>query len=224
MKWSESAWAAAEPVFGRILKLDFVCELMSGTLSREKFMFYIRQDAMYLKDFGKALAGIAARLDNVEHSQAFLSFAGDCIAVERALHASYLNNGQTSLGTDDLGAKLEASPTCLLYTSHVLRLVYDAPLEVAMAAVLPCFWVYKEVGDHILARQNKNGNPYQAWIDTYGGVEFAGAVQKAIAICDEVAATCDETRRKAMTMAYVLCTKMEWMFWDSAFKLEAWPV
>jgi thiaminase/transcriptional activator TenA len=84
--------------------------------------------------------------------------------------------------------------------------------------------VYQQVGDHILAAQRKNGNPYQAWIDTYGGDEFAATVRQAIAICDEVAASCTEARRRAMTEAFVLCTKMEWMFWDSAWKLETWPV
>ena len=217
MKWSEQAWKEAEPVYRRILELDFVRELTAGTLDREKFLFYIRQDALYLVGFGKALAGIAAKLDNVEHSQAFLAFAGECMAIERALHESYL-------GGEKLQDLIEPSPTCLLYTSYILKQVYDAPLEVAMAAVLPCFWVYKEVGDHILSRRKINGNPYQAWIDTYGGEEFAVAVKKAIDICDGAAASCTEARRQAMTEAYVLCTKMEWMFWDSAWKQEAWPV
>jgi len=54
--------------------------------------------------------------------------------------------------------------------------------------------------------------------------EFAAAVQKAVDICDEVAASCTEAQRRAMIDAYVSCAKMEWMFWDSAWKLEAWPV
>jgi len=217
MKWSEQAWQAAKPTYEQILKLDFVRELMEGSLSREKFLFYIQQDALYLLSFGKALTGIAARLDNVEHSQAFLRFAGDCLAVERALHASFLLQKEAS-------PPPPPSPTCLLYSSYLLQQTHCAPLEVAMAAVLPCFWVYQKVGDHILANQDKNNNPYQSWIDTYGGEEFAAAVQKAIHLCDEVAALCTEEQRQAMTKAYVLCTKMEWMFWDSAWKLETWPV
>ncbi len=217
MKWSEEAWKAAKPAYTRILELDFVRELMAGTLSRERFLFYIRQDALYLVGFGKALAGIAAKLENVEHSQAFLAFAGECMAVERALHEVYL-------GKEKLPGRIEPTPTCLLYTSYILKQLHDAPLEVAMAAVLPCFWVYKEVGDHIVANQNKNNNPYQAWIDTYGGDEFSGAVERALALCDEAAAACTPEQRRAMTEAYVLCTKMEWMFWDSAWKLETWPV
>jgi len=217
MKWSEGAWREAEAVYQRILELDFVRGLIDGSLSRERFLFYIQQDALYLLGFGKALAGIAARLHPVEHAQAFLGFAGECMAVERALHESYL-------GPEKETKPPAPSPTCLLYSSYLLQQVHQAPLEVAMASVLPCFWVYKQVGDHILATQNTKANPYQAWIDTYGGEAFAAAVQKAISLCDEVAASSTEARRQAMTEAYVLCTKMEWMFWESAWRLETWPV
>jgi thiaminase/transcriptional activator TenA len=216
MKWSERAWEEAEPIYRRILELAFVRELMAGALSRERFLFYLRQDAFYLVGFGKALAGIAAKLDNVAHSQAFLGFATDCMAMERALHSTFLGEACPKASTP--------SPTCLLYASHLLQQVHHAPLEVAMASTLPCFRVYQKVGEHILANQSPGDNPYQAWIDTYGGGVFAAAVQKATTLCDEVAASCSEERRQAMTEAYVLCTKMEWMFWDSAFRLEAWPV
>ena len=217
MKWSEQAWQAALPVYNKILKLDFLRELMDGTLPHDKFRFYVQQDALYLNGFGKALAGIAARLENPAHMGAFVTFAGDTMAVERDMHQSFFD----VLGKPE---ELEPSPTCLLYTSYMLKQLADAPVETAMASVLPCFWVYKEVGDYILANQTKGANQYQNWIDTYGGDEYGAAVEKAIAICDELAAECTQKQRDAMTKSYVICTKMEWMFWDSAYKLEQWPI
>lgn len=217
MQWSETAWQAALPVYTSILKLDFLRELMDGSLSGERFLFYIQQDALYLNAFGKALAGIAARLEKPEHTAALVGFAGDTMAVERDMHQTFFD----VLGKID---NLEPSPTCLLYTSYMLKQLVAAPVEVALASVLPCFWVYKEVGEHILANRAKGANPYQAWIDTYGGEEYGQAVAKAVGVCDDLAARCMERQRQAMTKAYVLCTKMEWMFWDSAYKLEQWPV
>lgn len=217
MKWSKGAWHAALPVYEQILKLNFLGELADGSLPRETFLFYLKQDTLYLNGFGKALAGIASRLENPDHSGAFISFAADTMAVEREMHQSFFD----LLGKPE---NLEPSPTCLLYTSYMLRQLSDAPVEVSLASVLPCFWVYKEVGDHILAHQTKNANPYQSWIDTYGGDAFGTAVQRAIDICDELAAECTEKQRAVMTNTYVLCTKMEWMFWDSAYRLEQWPV
>ena len=217
MQWSEQAWQAALPAYTKILDLPFLHELMDGSLPREKFRFYIQQDALYLNGFGKALAGIAAKLEKIEHMQTFVTFAGDIMQVEREMHQSFYD----VLGDMD---NLEASPACQLYVSYMLRQLADAPVETALASVLPCFWVYKEVGDHILANQTKGDNQYQNWINTYGGEEYGAAVARAIAVCDELAANCTKKQREAMTKAYVLCTKMEWMFWDSAYRLEQWPV
>lgn len=217
MKWSEEAWATALPTYKKILEQPFIKGLMDGTLENEKFVFYIQQDALYLAEYGKVLTGIASRLSNPEHINAFIHFAGDSIAVEKALHEVFISKIQTN-------SKPELSPACMLYTSYLLRQLAISPIEVILAAVLPCFWIYKEVGDYILENQTKAENPYQAWIDTYGGEDFEKSVQTAIAICDEIAGKCTEKQREAMTKAYVMCSKMEWMFWDSAWRMEKWPV
>lgn len=217
MKWSEKTWNAALPIYNEILKMPFIAELMNGTLNNEKFVFYIQQDALYLAEYGKVLAGIASRLNNAQHIDAFLHFAGDTMSVEKALHETFIQSYNT---TD----KLEASPICLLYTSYLHKQLASKPIEVALAAVLPCFWIYKEVGDYILENQNKSDNPYQSWIDTYGGEDFNRAVRQAIEICDQVADKCTSEQQEEMTKAFVMCSKMEWLFWDSAYRLEKWPV
>lgn len=216
MKWSQQAWEVSKPIFDKILKLAFVEELMSGILPKEKFMFYIQQDALYLADYGRVLAAIGARLKKADHTEAFIHFAGDSVNVEKALHESFLKD--STLG------KPEPSPSCLLYTSYLYKQLADCPVEVALAAVLPCFWIYKEVGDYILQHQAKGGNQYQDWIDTYGGEDFDKSVKLAISICDEIAETCTEEQRQAMTQAYVMCSRFEWMFWDSAYRMEKWNV
>ena len=215
MKWSEQAWEAITPIYKEILELPFIQELMSGILDKEKFAFYIQQDALYLSDFGKILTALATRLTKPSHIEAFIGFAGESIAVENALHEMY----RTVLGVR--GAQT-ASPTCLLYTSYLYR-QFNAPVEVMAAAVLPCFWIYKEAGDYILANSIGN-NPYQDWINTYGGDEFARSVEKAIHICDELAEKCTEEQQQAMTEVFVMCSKLEWMFWDSAYRLEAFSI
>jgi len=216
MKWSEKAWEAITPVYNGILSLPFIQELMNGTLDKEKFAFYIHQDALYLLDYGKALTGLATRLTKTEHIEAFIGFAGDCLFVEKMMHDVF----RAELDSMTTG---KASPSCMLYTSYLYS-QFNAPTEVMAAAVLPCFWIYMEVGKYILANQNKDNNPFQAWIDTYVGEEFEKSVEKAVRICDELAEKCTEEQQDAMTEAFVLCSKFEWMFWDSAYQLEQWRV
>jgi len=215
MTWSEEAWAECELVFEEIIRLPFLHELMDGSLPTEKFLFYLRQDAFYLAEYGKILAAIAARLEQKEWREAFLGFSGDTVAVEQALHQFYLKDQLVDAGP---------TPTNLLYTGHMWRQLAARSTEEALASVLPCFWVYKEVGDFILANQVKGENPYQSWIDTYGGDEFAKAVAKALFICDAYAGNCTPAQRDRMTAAFKLAFKMEWMFWQSAYEQEQWRV
>jgi len=218
MKWSESAWESIQPVYNKILQQPFISELMNGTLDRQKFEFYIQQDALYLAEFTKVLSIVASKLDKSEHISAFLYFAKNTIFVEQVLHESFFKEYSVN-------ALAEASPACLFYTSYLHRQSANAPVEVALAAILPCFWIYREVGDYILKNQtNKENNPYQKWINTYGGVEYSADVDRAIAICNELAENCTEKQRQVMTETFVMCSKFEWMFWDSAWRLEKWSI
>ncbi|MDR0574599.1 MAG: thiaminase II [Tannerella sp.] len=216
MKWSEKAWEAIWPIYKETLNLPFIQELVNGTLDKEKFTFYIQQDALYLSDYGRILTAIATKLTKSSHIEAFISFAGESIAVENVLHQTFCTELRAR-------GKQTPSPSCLLYTSFLLRQL-NAPLEVMTAAVLPCFRIYKEVGDYILANQTPGNNPYQAWINTYGGDEYAQSVEKAVNVCDELAEKCTKEQQDAMTEAFVTCSKLEWMFWDSAYNLEQWKI
>jgi len=92
-----------------------------------------------------------------------------------------------------------------------------------LGALLPCFWIYAEVGRDIHARARPN-NPYQAWIDTYAGEEFHIAVRAMIAATDEAAELASPSARERMHAAFRRAAQLEWMFWDSAYRLEDWPV
>lgn len=217
MSWNGTAWQRTQPIFEKILQHPFITELMDGTLSRERFLQYIQQDALYLAEYGKILAGVATRLKNPAHIQAFLAFATDTILVEQALHESFLHDDQQP-------TIHKPSPGCLLYTSYLHKQLATESVEVAVAAVLPCFQIYKAVGDHILAHQTRGNNPYQEWIDTYGGEAFAEAVTKAVTIADTLAELTGPAQQQSMTDAYLMASRMEWLFWDSAWRLESWSI
>jgi thiaminase (transcriptional activator TenA) len=92
-----------------------------------------------------------------------------------------------------------------------------------VATLLPCFRIYWEVGKHLYGIA-KADNPYQAWIDTYADEGFAEGVKKVIAIGDQMAEAASPTVRDQMFRAFVRASQLEWMFWDSAYRLERWPI
>jgi len=95
--------------------------------------------------------------------------------------------------------------------------------QVSVAALLPCFWIYWKVGCHLLEVARPD-NPYQAWIDTYADEGFAEGVRKVIALSDRIAEATTPAVRDQMHQAFRRAAQLEWMFWDSAYRREAWPV
>lgn len=214
-RWSDDAWKSVESVYGKTLELPFVKSLADGTLPMEKFMFYLRQDSLYLQTYFKVLSHIASRLGNGDYASAFIKFAADGVAVEQALHESFLKGCRPSPG--------EMSPACTLYTSVLKSQSYEA-VEVEAAAVLPCFWVYQRVGEEIYRNGCNPDNPYKAWIETYADEAFAASTKLAIEICDDLADKASPEVREKMTEIFTMCARLEWMFWDSAWNLEKWKI
>ncbi|MBO9613995.1 MAG: TenA family protein [Dyadobacter sp.] len=216
MKFTDLLWAEALSIFEKIRQHPFNQELKEGTLPLEKFKFYIYQDSLYLADFARALAVAGTRGGNSHELLDFLQFAQNAILVERALHLGYFKE----YVIDYQSGK---APGCFAYTNYLMATSAFEPYEVAVAALLPCFWIYKQIGDYIYANQ-ASPNPYQNWINAYAGEDFAHSVQKALDICDRLAEHASEPTRKKMIEAYVTASRLEYVFWDSAYRLESWEV
>lgn len=215
MTWSELTWNQCEDRYQSILKMPFVVELANGTLPKEKFQFYMAQDSLYLEHFGRALALIAARANDISQTLKYLKYAETAIVVENILHESYFKDfGLTEKG--------EIQPACHHYIHFLKSTAALDSVEIAMASVLPCFWIYKKVGDYIYNHLRSENNPYQRWIDTYGGEEFADAVEQAINLCDGVASETTPAVREKMTEAFITSSRMEYHFWEAAYDLKKW--
>lgn len=215
MKWSELTWKQAEKQYQSILHMPFITELSKGTLPKEKFQFYMAQDAMYLEHFGRALALIGARAFDLQDVLTYIRFAENAIVVENALHEHYFKKF-------DITDKGKLQPICHHYIHFIKSTAALESVEIAMAAVLPCFWIYKKVGEHIYHNQQSDNNPYKKWIDTYVGEAFAACVAQAISICDKVAVNTTPVMRERMTEAFITASQLEYNFWEAAYELKSW--
>ena len=215
MTFTEQLWDEIDPMYDQILDIPFNRELMEGSLEEDIFVFYLKQDSYYLADFTRALSLTGLRSDHMQHVEDFLGFALGAVKVERALHEYYFEQFEVP-------EHIEKSPTCFNYTNFLLRTASLGSLPEAVAAVLPCFWIYREVGNYISERA-ADDNPYSDWIDTYSSEEFSEDVDRAIDITDEIAERASGSQRKKMKRAFSYSTRLEWMFWESAYRKEQWP-
>jgi len=160
--FSAEAWDRNVRVYEVIRTMPFNAALAAGSLSEARFKHYITQDAHYLIGFGRALTLAGAKAPNPDRIVQFAKSAEGAIVVERALHGSFFQQyGITS----EVFAQTPHSPACHHYVSYLIATAYAEPYEVLLGALLPCFWIYAEVGRDIHSRAAA-ANPYQAWIDT----------------------------------------------------------
>ena len=220
MKFSEKAWGEIAPIYAAILNHPFIRELTAGTLSKERFKFYMVQDALYLTEFSRVLSLVAARAPDPDTMMQFDESARNALIVERALHETFFREFGI---TGDVVADAERASACFTYTNYLLATAHRSPVEVAVSAVLPCFWIYWEVGKHVRAEATPS-NPYRLWIDTYGDEVFGERVRNVIATADAMAASAAPAVLDGMMHAFRRASQLEWMFWDSAYRLETWPV
>ena len=218
--FTDGLWDGISEIYDAILAHPFITGLTDGTLPAESFAFFVMQDGLYLKQYAAALAAVASRAPTPGATRMFARHAADAVAVERELHATLL----PELGiTAADAARAEPAPTNLAYTSYLLATVRGGSYAEGIGAVLPCYWIYWEVGKE-LVRTGSPDRRYQRWIDTYGGEEFGAVVRDVIAEADATAASLSATEQAVVSRHFRTTSRYEWMFWDMGYRRESWPV
>jgi thiaminase (transcriptional activator TenA) len=218
--FTNELWDSITSIYYEILAHPFLRGLTDGTLTEERFRFYVLQDAVYLREYARALSLAGVRSPDESALVMFNEHSAGAITVERSLHEGFLKDLGVTL---EKAEATEASPTTLAYTSFLLRTATLGDYPEVLGAVLPCYWIYWEVGKALLKRSSPNPM-YREWIDTYGSEEFGALVEAVLDLTDKVCEDLNPAQKARVTRAFVTTSRYEWMFWDAAWGLEGWPV
>ncbi|YCH08434.1 bifunctional hydroxymethylpyrimidine kinase/phosphomethylpyrimidine kinase [Arthrobacter sp. alpha11c] len=203
-------WAEAAPELDAIYGLGFIRGLQSGRLPEPQFNYYLAQDAIYLNGYSRVLARAGA-LAPTEEEQLFWAKSSQlCLEVESELHRDWLSTRPAST---------ETGPVTRSYVDHLLATSASGSYAVLLAAILPCYWLYAEVGQQLHAAYVQAGapsdHPYAAWLKTYADEEFAAATRKAIDFTDAAAVGASVQEHKAMVDAFAQSCRYETAFFDA---------
>jgi hydroxymethylpyrimidine/phosphomethylpyrimidine kinase len=202
--------AGAADDLDAIYALDFIRGLADGTLPEHEFAYYLAQDAIYLNGYSRVLARAAAIAPTEAEQLFWARSAQTCLEVESELHRSWLS---TRPASPALG------PVTKSYVDHLLAASVSGSYGVLVAAALPCFWLYAEVGSTLhrefLAGGAPVAHPYADWLRTYADEDFAAATRQAIAYTDTAARRASESEREAMALAFRQSSGYEVAFFDA---------
>jgi thiaminase/transcriptional activator TenA len=212
-------WQENRDVYEQILRHPFLEGLQSGSLDRKAFAFYMMQDAQYLAEFARALSVTASKSPREDWAAVLNRHAADSLNEERRLHESVFRDYGIS---HDQVVRAEPAPEAFAYMSFLVATAYSRPFSEALSALLPCYWIYAEVGKE-LKKSGSKDPVYRRWIENYSSEGYDKTVQDVLAITDEVARSASPAELQHMRENFRRSCRYEWMFWDSAFHQRRWP-
>jgi thiaminase/transcriptional activator TenA len=193
----------AAPSWEAAVSHPFVRGLGDGSLDEEAFRFYIRQDYLFLIDYGRLLSLGAARAPRLSWMRTFAGLSSSVLETEMSLHREFA----ARWGVSDLEAEV-AAPATSAYCNFLLRTASLGDFAELAAAVLPCMWSYAEIGAALSS--SATSDRYREWIDMYASAEFAELASWARSVVDEVSGD-------GMEAAFEASCAHEVAFWDAAY-------
>ncbi|MRT92749.1 TenA family protein [Ancylomarina sp. 16SWW S1-10-2] len=189
--FTQKLWQGSLPIFNQITNCQFLKQLTKGTLKKENFAHFLTQDILYLKKDAEAL-GMLSKRAKCENEKVFFSkLERDGLEIEYVLENEYLKYFE-------LEAASFQSPAFLEYSEFILDQSTNSPYEMALIALLPCFWLYSSMKIHTI-EQVVDNNPYQKFIDTYSGDEYRSYTKQFLQIVEKHGQTCKDENQAIET-------------------------
>lgn len=217
----ETAREQTVPYWEGSFKHPFIVQLQEGTLPIENFRYYLIQDSYYLRHFSALYERVAKITDEPRLRMQMMNNARDLAKGELAIRAKFFEEMAI---TDEELNETGVAPTAYHYVSHMYRQLIENNDAIAAASLLPCSWLYFEIGERLRAANVTSPVAiYQDWIETYGGEEAREAIEKECALLNRLYAESSKENQENMISAFVISARMEFNFWEMAYKFEKWP-
>ena len=188
-----------------------------GSLSLERFSYYMRQDYLFLIDYCRVLAIASAKSHDLASMGHFASLLDETLNSEMALHRGFC----ADFGISEV--ELEATvpgPATIAYTDHLVRSAYDGSIEELSAALLPCQWGYDEVGQLLEHRDRPDPESFHSrWVAGYCDPAYRDMTNWLKGFVDELGRAAPPDKRRRMLAAFRASTRYEYLFWDAAWRV-----
>lgn len=208
----------AKPLWLRSVNHPFIKQLTAGELPMSTFRYYLLQDRYYLSEFGKLHNLIADQLDAPSAIDFLRKGAEGLKNGEIAVRKGFFT--ELNITKEEI-ALTPIAPTAYNYVNHMYAALYRGTPQRAISALLPCYWLYNEIGKAVISK----GAPvslYQQWIETYDSEGYTDSVNQMIQLTNLAASQVDDAERQQMTDVFIKSSAYELGYWQMSLKHENW--
>ncbi len=198
----------------------FVKGIGSGTLPRDRYEFFLKQDYIYLIDFSRVFALATAKAGPLGDTSYFAVLLNVTLNTEMDLHRRTCN--AFGISTQELEQTAPAMITTA-YTNLLVRICYEGSLTDIVAVLPPCAAGYAEIGKKLKEQGLPDDRFYRDWIQTYSSREFSEFADWLIAKINQLTAQMTDSGTQRLYRLYLSSARFEYLFFDMSWKKELWP-
>lgn len=222
MSFSELLRKESDHLYEAIYQHPFVQGIAHGNLSKSQLIHYVKQDFTYLTTFTRVYGIAIGKCTEREDIAFFHKQIEFVLNSETHPHHNFCRVAGVTY--ESLQGSVN-SPTAVNYMQHMLTAAQFGTIGELIATVLPCPWVYLDIGQRIMRElQPEKDHPFYEWIAFYDGETVETLTKQFCAWLDRLAAEASPTERESMKQLFIRSCQFEYMFFDMAYRLEEWPV
>lgn len=206
-------------IWDEYLHHEFVKKLENGSLKEENFLFYLKQDYIYLIHYAKCYARLTLNAKNAEELRFAMKFQNYIIEGEIELHKSILKLG---IDADKLNVKDE-SLTNIAYTRYMLSVGESGDFLDMLVALSACAIGYGYIGAEIYKRLDKEklqNHPYKEWILTYSSDEFQNEIKEFEDFLNSYTQKISQEKFENLSEIFYNVVRLESAFWEHALQMK----
>ena len=213
--FSKELSESAKEIWDSYYTHPFVKGIGDGSLSKEKFRFYIIQDYIYLLDYAKLFALGVIKSKNESDMKKFANLTDGILNSEMGIHRIYMKK----LGiTKEMIALEKPTLDNTSYTSYMLSVSHCGDIKEIAVAALSCMWSYEMIGKKLKETYGTNHEFYGEWIECYSSPRYEELTNWNIELVEKYCKNLSLEEKEHLKTIFINCSIYEYKFWDMSYK------
>lgn len=198
-----------------LLNYKFILEMADDSLPIEKFVFYLRQDHIFLKEFCALLLTAKQKTNDQKLMTWFESLYRSTIDSEMHMQKEILSLWISNVDN----SRATMAPATLNYTSFLRQVSSGENIEVIVSSMAPCPWSYFEIAQK-LSKNTIKTDVYRKWMQFYTSNESQQQVDELKNILGSLYDQADGNKKLLMKKHFGAACKYEYEFWEMAYNMS----
>lgn len=198
--------------WNKILNHNFITEIAENVLPIIKFIFYLKQDKIFLRAFCNLLTMASTITNDKEIKLWFEALMESTTKYEITMQDEILQR----LDNNYLNSGVSVEDVTRDYITYMNSVSNSEDLALIVSAIGPCPWTYYEISNALI-KKNVKSKAFKKWLQFYSSDESGKQVKELKQVLNKLARNASEKKKIEMNIRFSISCNYELKFWDMAY-------